>query len=59
MTTLLADDPTAAALLADVPGVALQSAGGVSSLPVVHGLADDRLRITVDGVDASLPAPTT
>ncbi len=46
-----------AALLADVPGVALQSAGGVSSLPVVHGLADDRLRITVDGVDAIASCP--
>jgi hypothetical protein len=27
------------------------TAGGVSSLPSVHGLADDRLRIQVDGMD--------
>ncbi|MCE1242842.1 TonB-dependent receptor plug domain-containing protein [Oryzomicrobium sp.] len=40
-----------AELLRDVPGVALSSAGGVSSLPVIHGLADDRNRIKVDGMD--------
>jgi iron complex outermembrane receptor protein len=39
-----------ASLLADQPGVALQGAGGVSSLPVVDGLADDRLHITIDGM---------
>ncbi|MDO9196958.1 TonB-dependent receptor [Rhodoferax sp.] len=40
-----------ARLLNDVPGVNLYGAGGVSSLPVIHGLADDRLRIKVDGMD--------
>jgi iron complex outermembrane receptor protein len=40
-----------ATLLRDVPGVSLQGAGGVSSLPVIRGLADDRLRIKVDGMD--------
>lgn len=40
-----------AALLSDVPGVSLYGAGGISSLPVIHGLADDRLRIKVDGMD--------
>lgn len=40
-----------AELLRDVPGVALSGAGGVSSLPVIHGLADDRNRIKVDGMD--------
>ncbi|MEO5364997.1 MAG: TonB-dependent receptor [Magnetococcus sp. WYHC-3] len=40
-----------ASLLQGIPGVSLQGAGGVSSLPVVHGLADDRLRIKVDGMD--------
>lgn len=34
-----------ASLLRDVPGVALQGAGGTSSLPIIRGLADDRLRI--------------
>lgn len=40
-----------ASLLRDVPGVSLYGAGGVSSLPVIHGMADDRLRIKVDGMD--------
>lgn len=40
-----------AALLKDVPGVNLQSGGGVSSLPSVHGMSDDRLRVKVDGMD--------
>jgi iron complex outermembrane receptor protein len=39
-----------ASLLKDVPGVALATGGGVSSLPVVHGLGDDRLTIYVDGM---------
>jgi len=38
-------------LLLTVPGVNLYGAGGISSLPTVHGLADDRLRIQVDGAD--------
>jgi iron complex outermembrane recepter protein len=38
-----------AALLSDTPGVSLATGGGVSSLPVVHGLADDRITITLDG----------
>ena len=40
-----------ASLLSGLPGVSLYGAGGVSSLPSVHGLADDRLRIQVDGMD--------
>jgi len=40
-----------ASLLGQVPGVSLYGAGGVSSLPAIHGLADDRLRIKVDGMD--------
>ncbi|MGJ5046473.1 TonB-dependent receptor [Bradyrhizobium oligotrophicum] len=47
----------AAALFADVPGVSLYSAGGVSSLPAIHGLADDRLRIKVDGMDTIASCP--
>ncbi len=39
-----------ARLLESLPGVNLYGAGGVSSLPVIHGLADDRLRIQVDGM---------
>jgi iron complex outermembrane receptor protein len=40
-----------ASLLRNTPGLNLQRSGGVSSLPVIHGLADDRLRIKVDGMD--------
>ena len=40
-----------AKLLEDEPGISLYQAGGVSSLPVIHGLADDRIRIKVDGMD--------
>ncbi len=40
-----------ASLLKGVEGVALYGAGGVSSLPAIRGLADDRLRIKVDGMD--------
>lgn len=40
-----------ASMLRLTPGVSLYGAGGVSSLPVIHGLGDDRLRIKVDGMD--------
>ncbi len=40
-----------ASLLRDVPGISLYGAGGISSLPTIHGLGDDRLRIKVDGMD--------
>lgn len=40
-----------ASLLRSVPGFSVQGAGGVSGLPSVHGMTDDRLRIQVDGMD--------
>jgi outer membrane receptor protein involved in Fe transport len=40
-----------ASLLDRLPGVSLYGAGGVSSLPAIRGLADDRIRIKVDGMD--------
>jgi iron complex outermembrane receptor protein len=40
-----------ARLLENLPGIGLYNAGGVSSLPAIHGLADDRIRIKVDGID--------
>ncbi len=40
-----------AALLRGIAGVNVYGAGGVSSLPVIRGLGDDRLRIKVDGMD--------
>ncbi len=46
-----------ASLLRDVPGVSLYGAGGVSSLPAIHGLADDRVRVKVDGMDLIASCP--
>lgn len=39
-----------AKLLEDTPGVSLYGSGGVSSLPVIHGLNDDRVKINVNGM---------
>ena len=39
-----------ASLLADEPGVSLYTNGGASSLPVIHGLNDDRIKVLVDGM---------
>ena len=46
-----------ASLLRDVPGVSLYGAGGTSSLPAIRGLADDRVRIKVDGMDLVASCP--
>lgn len=46
-----------ASLLDDLPGVASFGAGGVSSLPTLHGLNDDRVKITVDGVQIADACP--
>lgn len=47
---LLAGTPDTARLLTDAPGVSVYQAGGVSSLPVVHGFNDDRNAILVGGI---------
>lgn len=46
-----------ASLLDGQPGVSLYGAGGVSSLPAIHGMADDRVRIKVDGMDLVSSCP--
>lgn len=46
-----------AGLLQDMPGVNLYGAGGVSSLPVIHGMADDRVRTLVNGMDLTSSCP--
>lgn len=51
MQSLRSATSDTASLLKSIPGLNLYGAGGVSSLPVIHGLADDRLRIKVDGMD--------
>jgi iron complex outermembrane receptor protein len=44
-------------LLQDIPGVSVYSAGGISGLPVIRGLADDRLRVQVDGMSLMQACP--
>ncbi len=46
-----------ARLLRAIPGVSSYDAGGVSSLPSIRGLADDRIRTTVDGMALSASCP--
>ncbi|MBR4737507.1 MAG: TonB-dependent receptor plug domain-containing protein, partial [Rhodocyclaceae bacterium] len=55
LTDLRAAQSDASALLRDVPGMQTSGAGAISALPVLHGMADDRLRVAVDDVDL-LPA---
>ncbi len=46
-----------ASVLADIPGVGVFTNGGASGLPTIHGFADDRLRIKVDGMDTIASCP--
>ncbi len=39
-----------ASLLDDAPGVSAYTNGGASSLPVIHGMNDDRIKVLVDGM---------
>lgn len=52
-----AANPDAASLLTGVAGYAVRGAGAISGLPVIRGLADDRLTIKVDGVNAMASCP--
>ncbi|MEJ8569254.1 TonB-dependent receptor [Elongatibacter sediminis] len=47
----------AASLLRGIPGITLNGAGGLSSLPAIHGLANDRLHIEVDGMSLVAACP--
>jgi len=38
-------------MLQGTPGVSFSGGGGISSRPVIHGMADDRLRVQVDGMN--------
>jgi iron complex outermembrane recepter protein len=40
-----------ASLLTDEPSISLYQGGGVSNLPVIHGLNDDRIKILLDGAE--------
>lgn len=46
-----------ATLMTNVSGVAFQVGGAVSSIPVIRGLADQRINVLVDGVDAVPACP--
>ena len=46
-----------AKLLEDTAGVSLQTGGGVSSLPIIHGLNDDRVKIEVNGMSTPTSCP--
>ncbi len=48
-----------ATILTKISGLNIQSAGGISNLPVIRGLADNRLRILVDGVDSIASCPNS
>ena len=39
-----------ASLLDGIPGLSLYGGGGVSSLPVIHGMDDDRVNVLVNGM---------
>lgn len=46
-----------AELLQSLPGVSAYGAGGVASLPALHGLADDRVKVVVDGLPIDNACP--
>jgi iron complex outermembrane receptor protein len=37
--------------LEDIPGISLQTGGGVSSIPVIRGLNDERVKVIVNGMN--------
>ena len=39
-----------AALLDGLPGLSVAGNGGVSSIPAIHGLADDRVKLSINGM---------
>ena len=46
-----------AQLFSDVPGVNVITNGGISGLPTIHGLADDRIKTLVDGIPVTASCP--
>ena len=51
LNSMAAATSDTASLLRNIPGLNVQTSGGVSGLPVIRGIADDRLRIKVNGMD--------
>jgi iron complex outermembrane receptor protein len=46
-----------AAILSDIPGVSVYQTGGSASLPVIHGMADDRVKLDIDGMTITSACP--
>ncbi len=46
-----------AAMLLNIPGVSMYTNGGISGLTSIHGLADDRVAVKVDGMDLLSSCP--
>lgn len=57
LTVRRAGTSDTARLLEDVPGVNVYGAGGISALPSIRGLADERLRVQIDGMDLMSACP--
>lgn len=51
LTSAKATTSDTAAMLTKLPGLDIQQGGGVSGIPVIRGMADDRIRINVDGME--------
>ena len=47
-----AANPDTASLLTNIPGVNVNGVGALANIPAIRGMADDRLTIKVDGIDA-------
>lgn len=47
-----AANPDTASLLTNIPGINVNGVGALANIPVIRGMADDRLTIKVDGIDA-------
>lgn len=47
----------AAELLGDAPGVSLRDNGGLASIPMLHGLDDDRVKVVTNGMTVSPSCP--
>lgn len=57
LAAMRAQSNDTASMFEGVAGVSLYQAGGVSSLPVIHGLDNTRVNVTVDGMQVGVACP--
>lgn len=57
LSKLIAASSDTASLLSQLAGVSINQTGALSSLPMIRGLSDDRLRVKVDGMDMIAACP--